>query len=52
MGHEVQDPKEKIIFYGKDLVQTEVFKANMSIDRFAKILVRRVDDFIKGEEIN
>ena len=52
IGLQVQDPKDKIIFYGKYLVWSEVSKANMCFDRVAKIPLHRVDDFIKGEEMN
>ena len=52
MALEVQDPKDKVIFSGKDLVWTEIYKENMNIDRVAKIPKERVADFIKGEELN
>jgi len=52
MALEVQDPKDKVIFSGKYLAWTEIYKENMNIDRVAKIPKERVDDFIKGEESN
>ena len=52
MDLEVQDLKEKIIFSSKDLVWTEIDRKNNSIDRVALIPLKRVPDFIKGEEEN
>ena len=52
MGIEVQDPKDKITFSGKDLIWSEIYRTNMSIDRVAKIPAKRVPDFIRGEEMN
>jgi hypothetical protein len=49
MGLEVQDPKDKITFFGKHLIWSEVYRTNMSIDRVAKIPSKRVLDFIRGE---
>ena len=52
MSLEVQDPKDKVIFSGKDLVWTEIYQENMNIDHVAKIPKERVADYIKGEESN
>ena len=52
MGIEVQDPKDKITFSGKDLIWSEIYRTNMSIDRVAKIPSKRVHVFIRGEEMN
>ena len=52
IGLQLQDPKDKIIFSGKDLVQFEVSKANMCFDPIENFPLHRVDDFIKGEEMN
>ena len=52
MGIEVQDPKDKITFSGKDLIWSEIYRTNMSIDRVAKIPSKKVIDFIRGEEMN
>ena len=52
MDLEVQDLKGKMTFSSKYLVWTEINRKNNSIDRVAAIPLRRVDDFIKGEEEN
>lgn len=52
MDLEVQDFKDKIIFFSKDLVWMELDRKNYSIDRVALISLKRVFDFIKGEEEN
>ena len=44
--------QKTVIFSGKDLAWTEIYKENMNIDRVAKIPQERVADFIKGEELN
>jgi len=49
---EVQDLKGKMTFSSKDLVWAEINRKNNSIDRVAVIPLRRVADFIKGEEEN
>ena len=50
MDLEVQDIKGMITFSSKDLVWTEIYRENMSIDHVALIPSNRVLDFIKGEE--
>ena len=53
MDLEVQDPKNKTTFSGKDLVWSEIYgPKKMSIDWIALIPSHRVSDFIKGEEMN
>ena len=52
MDLEVQDLKEKVMFSSKDLVWTEIYRENQSIDRVALVPSRRVADFIRGEETN
>ena len=52
MDLEVQDLKGKMAFSSKDLVWTEINKKSNGIDRVAVIPLRRVFDFIKGEEEN
>ena len=48
MDLEVQDLKEKVTFSSKDLVWTEIYLENQSIDRVYLVPSRRVFDFIKG----
>ena len=52
MDLEVQDLKEKVMFSSKDLVWTEIYRENQSIDRVSLVPSRRVADFIRGEEAN
>ena len=52
MDLEVQDLKEKVMFSSKDLVWTEIYQENQSIDRVSLVPSRRVVDFIRGEEAN
>lgn len=52
MDLEVQDLKGKMMFSSKDLVWTEINRKNNGIDRVVVISLRRVADFIKGEEEN
>jgi len=52
MGIEVQDLKDKITFFGKDLIWSAIYRTNMNIDWVAKIHSKRVPDFIIGEEMN
>ena len=49
----VKNPKEKLIFSRSDLDWSLVQGKHMdSLDRIAKIPSARVEDFIKGEEMN
>ena len=52
MDIQVQDLKDKTIFSSKDLVWTEINRNNNNIDRVALIPLKRVSEFIKGEEEN
>ena len=52
MDLEVKDLKGKMAFSSKDLVWAEINRKNNSIDRVVIIPLRRVADFIKGEEEN
>ena len=52
MDLKVQNIKGMITFSSKDLVWTEIYQENMSIDHVALIPSNRVLDFIKGEETN
>jgi len=52
MDLEVQDLKGKMTFSSKDLVWAEINTKNNGIDCVAVIPLRRVADFIKGEEEN
>lgn len=52
MDLEVQDLKGKMTFSSKDLVWREINRKNNSIDRVSVISLRRVAEFIKGEEEN
>ena len=52
MDLEVQYLKEKVTFSSKDLVWTEIYRENQSIDRVSLAPSRRVADFIRGEEAN
>ena len=52
MDLEVQDIKEKVTFSSKELVWTEIYRENQSIDHVALVPSRRVVDFIRGEEEN
>ena len=49
---ELQDPKNMITFFAKDLFWYEIKWTNGSNDRVVKIMSDRVFDFIRGEEIN
>jgi len=48
----VQEPKQKIIFFRKDLDWSEVHGNNMGIDWIAKIPSHIIPEFIIGVEIN
>ena len=52
MDLEVQDLKEKVMFFGKDLVWIEIYRENQSIDCVYLVPSRRVVDFIKGGGAN
>ena len=52
MDLEVQDLKEKVTFSSKDLVWTEIYRDNQSINRVDLVPSHRVFDFIRGEEAN
>eukprot|EP00253_Pinus_taeda_P028427 PITA_28427 len=52
MDLEVQDLKGKMTFSSKDLVWAEINTKNNGIDRVVVIPLRRVAEFIKGEEEN
>ena len=50
MDLEVQDLKEKAMFSSKDLIWTEIYRENQSLNHVALVPSCSVADFIRGEE--
>jgi len=46
----VQDPKDKITFFGKDVIWFEVYRTNMSIGRVAKIPQKEFLTLLEGRK--
>ena len=52
MGLDMQDPKDVVVFFAKDIVWSEIHWRNGTVDRVTKIPSESVPHFIKGEEMN
>ena len=50
MGLELQDPKDMVVFYAKDIVWSAIHRRDGTIDRVSKIASERFPTLLKGRK--